>query len=257
MRFPHLKSREEIDRMRSAGKRVAEILFELQEHVKPGISTGYLNEIAVKEIKKRGGTSPFLNYQPYEGVPPFPAVICTSVNEQVVHGIPSDKVVLKQGDIVGIDLGVVYEGYVGDAAVTVAVGKVRPEVRKLMQVTQQSLTEAILQCHAPNRLGDIGFAVQTYAESHGFSVVRKYYGHGIGREMHEDPPVPNWGSAGQGARLAPGLVIAIEPMINEGTEETIELKDKWTVATADGKLSAHFEHTVAITEKGPEILTKL
>ena len=243
--------------MRKPGRMVAEILFELAEHVKPGISTGYLNEIAEKEIAKRGATSPFKGYQPYEGVPPFPAVICTSVNEQIVHGIPSDKVVLKQGDIVGIDLGVVYGGYVGDAAMTVAVGKVPKNVRKLMQVTQQSLMEAIMHCRVGQRLGDIGSSVQTYAERHGYSIVKRYYGHGIGQAMHEEPPVPNYGKAGVGARLEPGLVIAIEPMVNEGVAETVELDDGWTVATADGKLSAHFEHTVAITEKGPEVLTKL
>jgi methionyl aminopeptidase len=257
MRFPHLKNREEIDKMRTSGKYVAEILFELKDAVKPGVSTGYLNEIALKEIKKRGGTSPFLNYQPHEDTPPFPAVICTSVNEQVVHGIPSDKVVLKQGDIVGIDLGVVYDGYVGDAAITVPVGKVSKAAQKLAQVTQQSLMEAILRCREPFRLGDLGHSVQHYAESFGYSVVRKYFGHGIGRQMHEEPPVPNYGKPGYGARFEPGLVIAIEPMINEGTQETVELDDGWTVVTADGKLSAHFEHTVAITESGPEILTKL
>jgi methionyl aminopeptidase len=253
----HLKSQEEIEKMRYPARFVAEILFELAEHVKPGISTGYLNEIAEKEIKKRKATSPFKGYVPFEGDPPYPAVICTSVNEQVVHGIPSNKQVLKEGDIVGIDLGVTYEGYVGDAAVTVAVGKVSKQVRKLMQVTQQSLFEAIMRCREPYRLGDIGASVQSYAESHGFSVVRKYFGHGIGQTMHEEPPVPNYGKPGMGERLKPGLVIAIEPMINEGGPETVVLDDKWTVATADGKLSAHFEHTIAITEKGPDILTKL
>lgn len=252
-----LKSNSEIEAMRKPGRMVAEILFELAEHVKPGVSTGYLNEIAVKEIEKRKATSPFLGYQPWQDVPPFPGVICASVNEQIVHGIPSDKVVLKQGDIVGIDLGVVYDGYVGDAAITVAVGKVPPSVRKLMQVTQQSLMEAIMQCRVGQRLGDIGSSVQTYAERHNYSVVRKYYGHGIGHKMHEEPAVPNYGKPGLGARLEPGLVIAIEPMINEGVAETVELDDGWTVCTADGKLSAHFEHTVAITEKGPEVLTKL
>jgi methionyl aminopeptidase len=253
----HLKSQEEIEAMRYPAQFVAEILFELAEHVKPGVSTGYLNEIAEREIKKRKATSPFKGYKPFEDDPPYPAVICTSVNEQVVHGIPSDKCVLKTGDIVGIDLGVIYNDFVGDAAITVAVGKVSPSVRKLMQVTQQSLFEAILRCREGNRLGDIGASVQTYAEKHGFSVVRKYFGHGIGHTMHEEPAVPNYGKPGIGERLKPGLVIAIEPMINEGGPETVVLDDGWTVSTADGKMSAHFEHTVAITEKGPDVLTKL
>lgn len=253
----HLKSQDEIEKMRYPARFVAEILFELAEHVKPGISTGYLNEIAEKEINKRGAKSAFKGYAPFEGDPPYPAVICSSVNDQVVHGIPSDRVVLKQGDIVGIDLGVLYGDYVGDAAITVPVGKVSRGVRKLMQVTQQSLFDAIMQCRVPFRLGDIGHSVQAYAEGHGFSVVRKYFGHGIGRAMHEEPAVPNYGKPGSGGRLEPGMVIAIEPMVNEGGPETVVLDDGWTVATADGKLSAHFEHTVAITEKGPEVLTKL
>jgi methionyl aminopeptidase len=253
----HLKSPEEIQIMRKAGRIVAEILFELAEVAKPGISTGYLDEIAEKEIKKRGGKSAFKGYQPFDDDAPYPAVICTSVNEQVVHGIPSDKVVLKQGDVVGIDLGVIFDDYVGDAAITVPIGKVEKSTRKLLQVTQMSLMEGIMKCREPYRLGDISSAVQTYAESHGYSIVRKYYGHGIGRAMHEEPAVPNYGEPGTGMRLKVGMVIAIEPMVNEGRAGTEVLDDRWTVATEDGKLSAHFEHTVAITEKGPEILTKL
>jgi methionyl aminopeptidase len=253
----NVKSREEIERMRYPARFVAEILFELSEAIKPGISTGWLNEIAEKEIRKRGARSAFKDYQPSDDVPPYPAVICTSVNQQVVHGIPSDKVVLKQGDVVGIDLGVIYGDFVGDAAVTLPVGKVSRDARKLMQVTQQSLWEAILKCRLPNRLGDVSSAVQRYAEAHGYSVVKTYYGHGIGRAMHEEPPVPNWGPPGRGPRLEPGVVIAIEPMINEGSDETVVLGDKWTVATKDGRLSAHFEHTVAVTENGPDVLTKL
>jgi methionyl aminopeptidase len=253
----HLKSAAEIEQMRRPSQMVAEILFELADMVKPGVTTGALADFAAKEIKRRGAASVFKGYQPSPDDTPFPAVICTSVNEQVVHGIPSNRVVLRQGDIVGIDLGLAYGGFVGDAAVTVPVGRVSREVRRLLAITQQSLTEAILRCRTPQRLHDIGSAVQVYAEHHGFSVVRKYFGHGIGREMHEEPAVPNYGEAGTGPRLEPGMVLAIEPMINEGVSDTAVLDDGWTVVTADRKLSAHFEHTVAITDKGPDILTKL
>lgn len=251
-----LKSPAEIQIMRKAGAIVAEVLLELAEHTKPGVSTGYLNEIAEKEIKKRGGKSAFKGYQPSDE-PPYPAVICSSVNDEIVHGIPSNKVVLREGDIVGIDIGVIFDGYVGDAAVTLPVGKISREARRLMQVTQQSLFEGIFRCREPFRLNDIGFGVQTYAEAHGYSVVRKYFGHGIGQAMHEDPPVPNFGKAGTGARLQAGMVLAIEPMINTKGPDTRTLDDGWTVVTADGGLSAHFEHTVAITETGMEILTRL
>ena len=252
-----LKSRTEIEQMRRASRMVAEILFDLADMVKPGVTTGTLGEYAERQIQKRGALSVFKGYQPSEDDTPFPAVICTSVNEQVVHGIPSERVVLKQGDIVGIDLGLTYEGYVGDAAITVPVGRASAEVRKLLQVTQQSLWEGILRCREPFRLHDIGAAVQSYVEHHGFSVVRKYFGHGIGREMHEEPAVPNFGAPGTGQRLKAGMVLAIEPMVNQGVFDTRTLDDCWTVVTADGRLSAHFEHTVAITEDGPEVLTKL
>ena len=243
--------------MRRSSRMVAEILFDLADLVKVGVSTATLAEFADREIRRRGAASVFKGYRPSPEDTPFPAVICTSVNEQVVHGIPSDKVILKQGDIVGIDLGLTFDGFVGDAAVTVPVGRTSREVRKLLNVTQQSLTEAILRCRAPYRLHDIGHAVQDYAESHGYNVVRRYFGHGIGREMHEEPAVPNYGQPGTGPRLEAGMVLAIEPMINEGVSDTAVLDDGWTVVTADRKLSAHFEHTVAITDKGPDILTKL
>ncbi|MBI4864731.1 MAG: type I methionyl aminopeptidase [Candidatus Riflebacteria bacterium] len=252
-----LKTPAEIERMRRASKIVAEILFELAEVVKPGVTTGYLNAVAEKEIRRRGAVSAFKGYKPFDDDLPFPGVICTSVNEQVVHGIPSERVVLKQGDIVSIDLGVICEGYCGDAATTLPVGKIRKEARRLLQVTEQSLWEGILRCRQPFRLHDISAAVQCNAESHGFSVVRKYFGHGIGKAMHEEPAVPNFGEPGTGPRLEPGMVLAIEPMINEGVADTEVLDDRWTVTTADGKLSAHFEHTVAITERGLEVLSRL
>ncbi len=252
-----LKSKAELDIMRAAGRIVAEIHLEMADAVKPGMSTQALNKIAEEAIRKRKVKSPFLGYKPHRGMPPFPASLCTSVNDEVVHGIPSPKVVLKEGDIIGLDFAVIHEGYVADAAHTYAVGKVPKSLERMLRVGQQSLWEGILQMRPDRRLHDIGHAVQTYGERHNYSIVRDYMGHGVGKKMHEPPSVPNYGTAGTGMKLVPGMVLAIEPMLNQGVKETFVAKDGWTVKTADGKLSVHFEHTIAITEDGPEILTKL
>ncbi|MBI3891549.1 MAG: type I methionyl aminopeptidase [Candidatus Wallbacteria bacterium] len=252
-----VKTEAELDIMRVAGRYVAEILFELTDAVKPGVTTMALNKIAEEAIRKRKVKSPFLGYQPHRGMPPYPASLCTSVNDEVVHGIPSDRTVLKDGDVIGLDFAVIHEGYVADAAVTVPVGKVSRSVQRLLNIGRQSLLEGILQTQPTKRINDIGHAVQRYAERHNYSIVRDYMGHGVGRRMHEPPSVPNYGEPGTGMRMQPGLVLAIEPMLNQGVKETFVAPDGWTVKTADGKLSVHFEHTVAIRQDGPEILTKL
>jgi methionyl aminopeptidase len=236
--------------MRDAGKIVAETLVEVKKAVKPGVSTLELDRIAEEYIKSRGAIPTFKGYNG------FPGNICASINEQVVHGIPGLKK-LKNGDNVSVDIGAVINGYNGDAAVTIAVGEVDAEMQKLLDVTEQSLYKGIEKAMAGNRLGDISHAIQAYVEDHGYGVVRDYVGHGIGRKMHEDPQVPNYGHPGRGPRLKSGMTLAIEPMINLGTHEVKTLDDGWTVVTADGKPSAHFEHTIAITDGKPEILTKL
>jgi len=245
------KSPEEIEKLRRANLAVSTVLDACEAAVKPGVSTWDLNEIADKVMKQHGATSAFLGYHGY------PAVLCTSVNEVVVHGIPRKDVVLKEGDIIGLDFGCFIDGYCGDSARTLMVGKVSDEAKKLMAATKESLDRAIAQCQPGNRLQDIGWAVQSYVEPMGYSVVRTFVGHGIGRQMHEDPPVPNYGSPGKGLRLKPGLVLAIEPMVNAGTHEVEVLADGWTAVTKDRKLSAHFEHSVAITEEGPVVLSRL
>ncbi len=245
-----LKSPQEIDQMAKAGRIVGEVLLKLKEEVAPGITTDDLDRIAEEMIRKKGGIPTFIGYRGY------PKSLCTSVNEQVVHGIPSN-LVLKEGDIVGIDLGVTFGGYVGDSAVTVPVGVIQPEAEKLLKVTQESLEKGIEQVVDGKRLGDIGYAVQSHAEAAGFSVVRDFVGHGIGRAMHEEPQVPNFGKPGTGPRIKVGMVLAIEPMVNVGTPEVLTLSDGWTVVTKDRKLSAHFEHTIACTADGPRVLTRL
>ncbi len=245
-----LKSDRELAYMRDAGKIVAETLVEVKKAVKPGVSTLELDRIAEEYIKSRGAIPTFKGYNG------FPGNICASINEQVVHGIPGLKK-LKNGDNVSVDIGAVINGYNGDAAVTIAVGEVDAEMQKLLDVTEQSLYKGIEKAMAGNRLGDISHAIQAYVEDHGYGVVRDYVGHGIGRKMHEDPQVPNYGHPGRGPRLKSGMTLAIEPMINLGTHEVKTLDDGWTVVTADGKPSAHFEHTIAITDGKPEILTKL
>ncbi|TMK53878.1 MAG: type I methionyl aminopeptidase [Actinobacteria bacterium] len=242
------KRAEELEKMRRAGRVVGETLQILQAAVKPGVTTQELDEIAEREIRARGAVPSFKGYRG------FPATICTSINSEIVHGIPGQRA-LKAGDLIKLDCGAIVEGYHGDSAVTVPVGEVSQEALKLIETTDRSLQAGIAEAKAGNRIHDIGAAVQTTAEGAGFSVVREYVGHGIGRALHEDPPVPNYGKPGTGLKLEPGLVIAIEPMVNIGTFETRLLPDGWTVVTADGALSAHFEHTIAITENGPEVLT--
>jgi methionyl aminopeptidase len=244
------KSKTEIEKMRAAGLIVAQVLKRLEEIVEPGMTTRELDREAERMIQGAGA------YPTFKGYHGYPASICTSINDEVVHGIPGDRK-LREGDIVGIDCGATLQGYVGDSAITVAVGKISDPVKRLLEVTRQSLFKAIEKCEVGNRLGDVCNAVQSHVEPLGYSVVRNYCGHGIGRAMHEEPQVPNYGKPGTGPVLREGLVIAIEPMINLGHEDVKVLSDGWTVITMDGRPSAHFEHTVAITSEGPQILTSL
>lgn len=252
-----IKSRREIEQMREIGHFTAEILLELRERAQPGVTTGQLDEIAAKALEKRGLNSPFLGYAP-GGVAPYPAVLCASINEEIVHGIPGPRE-LQEGDIISLDFGVEYRGWHGDSAVTIAVGKTDPNsgADKLIETTRDAMNLGIEQMVPGNRLSDIGHAVESRAKKEGYGVVRQFVGHGIGREMHEPPQVPNYGRPGRGPRLRAGMVFAIEPMVNIGTEKTRVLKDEWTAVTADGSLSAHFEHTVLITDNGPEVLTRI
>src|SRR5437763_10928915 len=243
-----LKTNEETAKMREAGAIVAAMLASCRDAVRPGVTTGELDRIAAEILKKRGATSSFLGYFGY------PATICTSVNEEIVHGIPGKRK-LKEGDLIGIDAGAIVDGWHADGAVTVPVGKVAPAAEKLIGVTEEALRRAIAAAVVGARLGDIGAAVQRWVESQGYSVVRNYVGHGIGRAMHEDPQVPNYGAPDRGLQIKEGLCIAIEPMVNIGSAETRTLADRWTVVTADGSLSAHFEHSVWCTAKGPVVLT--
>ena len=246
-----LRTAKEIDIMRKACQISAEALQIAGEAVKPGITTYEIDQIAYRYIKKQGAEPNFLNYNGY------PATACISINDEVIHGIPSKNRVLKEGDIVSIDLGAKVNGYNGDNAATFACGNISEEAKRLCDTTRESLYLGIEQAIAGNRIGDIAFAIQSYCEERGFSVVREYTGHGVGTHLHEDPSVPNYGTAGRGQRLLPGMTIAIEPMINQGTKAVKCLPDGWTVKTLDGKLSAHFEHTIAITKGEPIILTKL
>ena len=245
-----LKSPREITQMRGAGRVVAAILEEVGKKVRPGITTAELDDIAVSEVKKRGVEASFKGYRG------FPASICTSVNEEVVHGIPGSRV-LQEGEIISLDFGALMNGFHGDAAVTVGVGKISTEAQKIIDATQGALQAGIAAARIGARLGDVSAAIQSYAEARGFSVVREYVGHGIGRELHEDPQVPNFGVTGEGPVLQKGMTMALEPMLNAGGWRTSVAEDKWTVVTADGRLSAHFEHTIVIDENGPGILTKL
>ena len=246
-----LRTAKEIDMMRKACQISAEALQIAGEAVKPGITTYEIDQIAYRYIKKQGAEPNFLNYNG------FPATACISINDEVIHGIPSKNRVLKEGDIVSIDLGAKVNGYNGDNAATFACGVISDEAKRLCDTTRESLYLGIEQAIAGNRIGDIAFAIQSYCEERGFSVVREFTGHGIGTHLHEDPSVPNYGTAGRGQRLLPGMTIAIEPMINMGSKAVKCLPDGWTVKTLDGKLSAHFEHTIAITKGEPVILTKL
>lgn len=243
-----IKNEKEIKIMREAGRIVARVLGAMEKTVAPGITTAQLDQQAEKLIRTAGGEPAFLGYRG------FPASICASINEELVHGIPSIRK-LKEGDILSIDVGVRYQGYYGDAALTFPVGKIDESARRLMKVTRTSLEKATEKVYPGNHLSDISHAVQTYAESHNYAVVRSFVGHGIGTRMHEEPEVPNFGLPGRGPKLREGMVFAIEPMINTGTWEVEVLSDQWTVVTADRGLCAHFEHTVAVTAHGPEILT--
>lgn len=251
-----LKSKAEIDIMRRANMIVHDVLQALAEMVAPGVTTADLNAKAAEMTKAANAEPAFLNYPAVsKGVPPFPGVICASVNEVIVHGIPDNRP-LAEGDILSIDYGCCYQGFFGDAAVTVPIGKVSAEAEKLLRVTAQSLDDAIAQCRAGNRIGDISGAVQERVEKNGFGIVREFVGHGIGRAMHEPPHVPNFGTRGQGRVLRPGLVLAIEPMVTAGSHEAMVLEDGWSAATRDGSLAAHFEHSVAITESEPIVLSR-
>ena len=245
-----IKSEAEIKLMRISGKIVGQALVEIRARIKPGVTTQEIDKFAYEFFKKNDCVPAFLGYHGY------PATICTSINAEVVHGIPGKRV-LEEGDIVGVDIGAYYKGYCGDSARTFQVGKVKPDVEKLLEVTFESLNKGIEQCQIGNRISDIGHAVQKYIEIHGFSVVRDYVGHGIGQAMHEDPQVPNYGRPHQGPRIIEGMCLALEPMVNMGTEEVKVLQDGWTVVTKDGKFSAHFEDTIAILANGPENLTRV
>jgi len=245
-----LRSQREIEKIRRAGLIVAEILERLREHVQPGVSTWDLNALS-EELAHRHKAKPA--FKGYHG---YPYALCTSVNEEVVHGMPSKQRLLLEGDLISLDFGVVLEGYYGDAAITVPVGQVSAKACELCRVTEDALYEGIRQIHPKNRLSDISHAIQRYVEARGFSVVREFVGHGIGQHLHESPQIPNFGPAGMGVLLKPGMVFAIEPMINEGGAEVEILQDQWTAVTVDRKLSAHFEHTVVVTANEPDILTK-
>ncbi len=246
-----IKSADEIARMREAGRIVCEILDALEAAVAPGVSTFELDRLAEDLIRRKGAKPAFKGYNG------FPACLCASINSEVVHGIPSKRRRLVAGDLMKLDFGVVCKGYYGDSARTVPVGRISPEAEALIAATRDSLTRGIAELRSGNRIGDIGHAVQEHVESRGFSVVRDFVGHGIGRKLHEPPQVPNYGRPGTGLRLQPGMVLAVEPMVNAGTDQVGVLEDDWTAVTLDGKLSAHFEHTILCTENGPEILTRL
>ena len=246
-----LKSSREIDKMRRAGAVVGTILKELQSYVKPAMTTLDIDYMAEKMIKKFQVKSAFKGYKGYRHC------ICTSVNEEVVHGVPSKDKVLKEGDILSMDFGVVYDGYYGDSALTMSIGDIPMETRKLLQVTEESLYKGIEQIKVNNHVHDISYAVQSHVEKHGFSVVREFVGHGIGQALHEDPPVPNYGEPHTGAVLKVGMVLAVEPMVNMGKAGVQILDDGWTATTVDNSLSAHYEHTIAILSDGPEILTHI
>jgi methionyl aminopeptidase len=245
-----LKSERELERMRAAGRILAEVKERLKGLVRPGVSTREIDADVEAFILSKKARAAFKGYRG------FPATVCTSINDEVVHGIPSAKRKLRDGDIIGLDLGCIVEGYYADCAITLPVGPVPPRVQELLDVTRESLDKAIVQCRAGNRLGDVSHAVQAHCESHGFAVVRAFVGHGIGKQLHEEPQVPNFGEPGRGPVLKSGMVLAIEPMVTMGSWEVRVLEDRWTAVTADGSLAAHFEDTIAITDNGPDVLTR-
>ncbi len=253
-----IKSKKEIELMKEACKVTALVHKALKENIKPGITTLELDKIAAKVIKENGGIAAQKGYNPgIKGIPPFPATICTSINDEVIHGIPSSKVKLKEGDVVSIDLVVLKNGFNGDAARTYVVGKGTKQAYDLVSITEQAFFEGIKYAVKGNRIGDVSHAIGEFVKKNGYSVVREFQGHGIGKQMHEDPGIPNYGKAGRGIRLEPGMTLAIEPMVIEGNENILELDDGWTIITEDGSLSAHYENTILITENEPEILTLL
>ena len=245
-----LKSPRELGLMRRGGHILADVMDRLRTFVEPGMSTQEIDEEVESFIRHRGAVPAFKGYRG------FPATVCISINEEIVHGIPSPHRRIKEGDIVGLDLGCIVEGYYADCAFTLPLGDIPPRVRQLLDVTRESLDLAIAECRPGRRVSDVSHAVQRYVEGHGFSVVRAFVGHGIGRQLHEDPQVPNFGDPGRGPQLKPGMVLAVEPMVTMGTHEVRILDDHWTAVTADGSLAAHFEHTIAVTDDGPEVLTR-
>ena len=253
-----IKSKKEIELMKEAGRVTALTHKALEEAIKPGITTAELDKIAEQTMKKYGAVSAEKGYDPgIRGVPPYPASTCISINDEVIHGVPSKRRVVKDGDIVSIDLVASKNGFNGDAARTLMVGNVSKEARRLVEVTRQAFFEGIKYARKGNRLGDISHAIGEYVKSQGYSVVREFEGHGIGKDMHEEPGIPNYGKAGRGIRLEPGMTLAIEPMVIQGKPNILELDDGWTIVTEDGSLAAHYENTILITENAPEILTIL
>ncbi len=247
------KNRTEVSIMREAGRIVAEVHAIMQERVRPGVTTGELDRLAYEHIRKRGAVPSFKGYG---GPPPFPASLCISINNEIVHGIPGPRV-LQEGDLVSIDCGAFYRGYHGDAAITLGVGRITSAAQRMIDVGWESLWAGVTQARSGRRIGDVGAAIQRVLESNGYGVVRDYVGHGLGRKLHEAPNVPNFGKPGQGDRIVPGLTLAIEPMLTQGSYKGITLADKWTVITEDGGLAAHVEHTILVTSGEPEILTLL
>jgi len=250
-----LKSRDEIEIMRAANVIVAEVLAELRARVAPGVTTAELDEVAEEMTRRRGAVPAFKGYEVHGRV--FPRSVCISINDEIVHGIPSEQRRLKEGDIVGIDFGVCYRGFYGDAAITVAIGAVDAEAERLMRATLEALMAGIAEVQVGNRIGTVSAAIQERAENDGFSVVREFVGHGIGKRLHEEPQVPNYGQRDRGIRLREGMVLAIEPMVNMGSPDVVIKDDGWTAVTRDGSRSAHFEHSVAVTDKGPYVLSQL
>jgi len=253
-----IKTKEEIEILREGGRRLALILQEVAKAVKPGVSTDTLNDIAEKMVSDNGDIAAFLNYRPRGAKRAYPSSICVSVNDEIVHGIPNeDPKILREGDIVSLDMGLTHKGLITDSAITVPVGKIDEATQKLLDITKEALTAGINAVKAGKRVGDIGFAVERVAKANGFGVVEDLCGHGVGYEVHEDPYIPNYGQKGKGDLLRAGMVIAIEPMLNQGDKDIFLDEDGWTYKTVDGKISAHFEHTLVVTSKGAEILTKI